>query len=155
MSSALDHVYTPRSCLLPGTVLSSRNATNSVTTIFMDIRALIAKSSWQVLDKENDSLAHLNIIQLYLIIHQHRLNKFLSSTTMRCQDSKIWFDMTYLFKAWMEWSTWCCRIRNQITWQYKTWLRLVLLKIRWNGHSKKQCNADDCHVPEAGWLTIL
>lgn len=45
ISSARDHTYTPLSCALPGTVLSSMNATNRVTTMFKDIRPLIAKSS--------------------------------------------------------------------------------------------------------------
>lgn len=46
MSSALDHIYTPRSCRLPGTVLSSKNATRSVTTMFNDRSPFIAKSNW-------------------------------------------------------------------------------------------------------------
>lgn len=47
MSSAFDHAYTPRSCLLPGTVLSKTNATNSVTTMFKDRSAFIAKLNCQ------------------------------------------------------------------------------------------------------------
>jgi len=57
MSSALDQTNTPRSSCLPGTVLSSRNDTNSVTTMFKDIRALIAKSSFKI---ENDRSAHMH-----------------------------------------------------------------------------------------------
>lgn len=44
--SLADHIYTPRSCLLPGTVLSNTNATKSAKTMFSDRRALIAKSNY-------------------------------------------------------------------------------------------------------------
>nr|GLL18919.1 RNA polymerase II transcription factor B subunit 4 [Ipomoea trifida] len=44
-------MYTPRSCLVPGTVLSSMNATKSVTTMFKDMSAFSAKLNWQQLSE--------------------------------------------------------------------------------------------------------
>lgn len=40
-----DQMYTPRSCLLPGTVLSRIKATRRATTTFMDRSAFTAKFS--------------------------------------------------------------------------------------------------------------
>lgn len=68
MSSGFDHIYTPRSCWLPGTVFSSTNATTSVTTMFKDISAFIAKSSWQTFKPKMSSNLGTNKSQSYSLI---------------------------------------------------------------------------------------
>lgn len=49
MSSACDHIYTPRSCRLPGTVFSSIITIKNVTTMFKDMMALNTKSNCKIL----------------------------------------------------------------------------------------------------------
>ena len=48
MSSTCDHIYTPRSCRLPGTVLSRMSAIKNVTTMFKDMMPLNTKSNCKI-----------------------------------------------------------------------------------------------------------